>query len=72
MYWAECDNQQKEPQVIKKASFIISVLFTFCLSLQNFFPVHRTVTIQTIKESWCYGNSRDTYMFLRSGDEIIT
>ena len=59
MYWAEHDNQQKEPQVIEKASFIISILFTFCLLLQNFFPIRRTVTIQTLKESWCYGNSRD-------------
>ena len=54
--------------MIKKLNFIISILFTFCLSLQNFFPVHRTITIQTIKENWCYGNSRDICLY----DQVMT
>ena len=44
-------------QRLMEVGFIYLLLFTFCLSLHNFSPVYPIAAIQTLKSSWCYGDS---------------
>ena len=66
MYWDKCDNQPETVKIpFKDFSKYISInsfiLFTFCLLLHNFFPDCPTAVVQTLKESWCYGDSCDVH-----------
>ena len=54
------------PQRLKVVSFIILILLTFCLSLQNAFPINPNGLTQMLKQSWCYGDSHDIQ------DQVIT
>ena len=57
MYWVEHNNRPEE---------VITILFTFCLSLHNFVSDCVIGVVEISKESLCHGDSRDIY------DHMIT